>query len=153
MRETNRAVQPFDVTGRRLVDAKTVGGLDLWLTHFPVLSLEDRCREAGLLYAAHLNLLAPPPPVLPPTRGPVVVLSGHLHLRAVAAGANVLQLVFAALVEPPYEVAVVDLDVDGASVAYRCASVIESDAERLPVLDPPAGRWSFDPGSGHWSSA
>ena len=62
-----------------------------------------------------------------------------------------LQLVFAALVEPPYEVARVDIDVGGGSVFYQCASVREPDADRLPVLDPPTGRWSFDPTSGRWS--
>jgi len=80
-------------------------------------------------------------------------MSGHLHLRGVTTEANVLQLVFAALVEPPYEVAVVEIDVDEPSLAYRCASVVEPDAERLPVLDPPSGRWVFDPDSVRWSSS
>ena len=150
---TERALQPFDVTGRRLADADSVAALDVFLTHFPVLTLEDRCRDAGLLYAAHLDILASLPSVLPATGRPAVALSGHLHLRGVTTEANVLQLVFAALVEPPYEVAVVEIDVDATSVAYQCASVVEPDAERLPVLDPPSGRWAFDPGSARWSSS
>jgi hypothetical protein len=150
---TDRRAQPFDVDGRRLAPADPATNIDVWLTHFPLLTLEDRCRDAQLLYAAHLDYLAPPPPVLPAAVGPVVVLSGHLHLRAIAHDANVLQLAFAALVEPPYVVAVVDIDVDAASVSYRCESVTEPDAERLPVLDPPTGRWSFDSTSGCWSSA
>ena len=137
--------------GSRLATADPITGVDVWLTHFPVLTLEDRCREAHLLYAAHLDYLAPPPPVMPAASGPVVVLSGHLHLRGVTAEANVLQLVFAALVEPPYEVAVVDIDIDRASVSYTCASVVEPDAEHLPVLDPPTGRWSFDRVTDRWS--
>jgi hypothetical protein len=153
MELTDRPVQPFAVTGSRLADADPVTNIDVWLTHFPLLTLEDRCRDARLLYAAHLDYLAPPPSVLPGAVGPVVVLSGHLHLRAISNEANVLQLAFAALVEPPYEVAVVDIDVDAASVSYRCASVVAPDAERLPVLDPPTGRWSFDSGSARWSSS
>jgi len=145
--ENGRRLQPFDVAGRRMTVADR---LDVFLTHFPVLSLEDRCRQEHLLYAAHLDLLAPPPSVLPAPVGPVVVLSGHLHLRGVATDANVLQLVFAALVEPPYEVALVEIDVDGA-VSYVCASVAEPDADRLPILDPPTGRWSFDPQGVRWS--
>ena len=74
-----------------------------------------------------------------------------MHLRAVTTDANALQLSFAALVEPPYEVAAVDFDVEHASVTYRCASVVPSDAERIPVLDPAEGRWSFDFESGRWS--
>ena len=150
---TDRPLRPFDVTGRRLADADPAGGLDVFLTHFPVLSFEDRCRDALLLYSGHLDFLAPPPPVSPVAGGPVVVLSGHLHLRGVTAEANVLQLAFAALVEPPHEVAVVELDVDGRSIAYECASVVEPDAERLPVLDPASGRWSFDAGAGCWSTS
>jgi hypothetical protein len=150
---TDRRAQPFDVDGRRLSHADPATNVDVWLTHFPLLTLEDRCRDAQLLYAAHLDYLAPPPAVLPAAVGPVVVLSGHLHLRAITHDANVLQLAFAALVEPPYEVAVVDIDVDAASVSYRCESVTEPDAARLPVLDPPTGRWSFDSSSGCWSSS
>jgi hypothetical protein len=159
---SDRELLPFDVTGRRLAsaagsgsaaDAHPAGGLDVLLTHFPVLTLEDRCREAELLYSGHLDILAPSPSVLPAADRPVVVLSGHLHLRGVTTAANVLQLVFAALVEPPYEVAVVEIDVDEPSLAYRCASVFEPQAERLPVLDPPSGRWVFDPDSVGWSSS
>jgi hypothetical protein len=151
MRMTDRGPQPFDVIGSRLAEIEPSAGLDVWLTHFPLLSFEDRCRAARLLYSAHLDQLAPPTAVLPAETGPIVVLSGHLHLRAITAEANVLQLAFAALVEPPYEVAVVDLDVERASVSYRCASVVPPDAERIPVLDPSAGRWAFDPVSGRWS--
>jgi hypothetical protein len=148
---TDRRAQPFDVDGRRLAHADPATNVDVWLTHFPLLTLEARCRNAKLLYSAHLDYLAPPPPVVPTSAGPVVVLSGHLHLRAITHEANVLQLAFAALVEAPYEIAVVDIDVEGASVSYRCESVRPPDAERLPVLDPPAGRWSFDAASGRWS--
>ena len=147
----DRRYQPFDVTGCRMVAPDSATNVDVWLTHFPILTLETRCRDADLLYAAHLDYLAPPPQILPATSGPAVVLSGHLHLRATTTEANVLQLVFAALVEPPYEVARVDIDVGGGSVFYQCASVREPDADRLPVLDPPTGRWSFDPTSGRWS--
>jgi hypothetical protein len=148
---TDRGPQPFDVTGSRLAEIDRSASFDVWLTHFPVLSFEARCREAQLLYAAHLDQLAPPPPVLPGDVGPVVVLSGHLHLRATTTAANVLQLAFAALVEAPYEVAVVELDIERASVSYQSASVVPSDAARIPVLDPAEARWAFDSESNGWS--
>ena len=148
---TERGPQPFDVHGSRLADVDQPTSIDVWLTHFPLLSFEDRCREAQLLYSAHLDQLAPPPRALPASSGPVVVLSGHLHVRATTTEANVLQLAFAALVEAPYEVAVVELDTERASVAYRCASVVPSDAARLPVLDPAEARFAFDPNVDGWS--
>jgi predicted phosphodiesterase len=147
---TDRGPQPFDVHGSRLADLDPSASFDVCLTHFPLLSFEDRCREAQLLYSAHLSQLAPPPAALPANTGAVVVLSGHLHVRATTTAANVLQLAFAALVEAPYEVAVVELDTERSSVAYRCASVLEPDTERIPVLDPAEGRWSFDPASSRW---
>ena len=77
MRMTDRGPQPFDVSGSRLAEIDPSAPFDVWLTHLPLLSLEPRCREAKLLYAAHLDQLARPPPVLPASAGPVVVLSGH----------------------------------------------------------------------------
>ena len=103
----------------------------MWLTHFPLLSFEDRCREAQLLYSAHLDQLAPPPAVLPATPARSVVLSGHLHLRATTTAANVLQLAFAALVEAPYEVAVVELDT-GAGVGFVPVRVSRATRCRAP---------------------
>jgi hypothetical protein len=149
---TTRQVQPFDVAARRLI-AGPAG--DLVLTHFPLLSLEGEARDAGLLYAAHLDQLAPAPPDDPAPAGrPTVVLSGHLHLRGCTSAGDVLQLVFAALVEPPYDVAAVDITVhDDGSVTcgYACASVREPEDVRLPVLAPAAGTWRWGPGSG-WSA-
>lgn len=144
---TDRSVYPFDVTARSVVSDGPNG--HVVLTHFPLLSLRRRAREAELLYSGHLSDLAPPVAPLP-TDAPSVVLSGHLHLRGVAYEGDVLQLAFAALVEPPYELAVVDLDRDGDTldVRYRCASAREPDAEKLPILDPETGHVRWRPGQG-----
>lgn len=138
---TTRRIQPFDVIAERLAE----GTPHVVLSHFPLLSIEDRCRDAGLLYAAHLDQLAPPTGLELPA-GPTVILSGHLHLRAVTAVGDAIQVAFAALVEPPYEVATVDVAATpsgGIEVRYECASVRAPDAERLPVLDPAEGRWTW----------
>jgi len=142
-------VEPFDVVTRTISGEAPNG--HVVLTHFPVLSFEERARDAQLLYAAHLAQLAPPVDPLP-VGGPVVVLSGHLHLRGVARETDVLQLAFAALVEPPYELALVEIEPDngGVIVEYRCASARVPDASKLPVLDPESGRWRWAPGRG-WS--
>jgi DNA repair exonuclease SbcCD nuclease subunit len=144
---SDRQVEPFDVSSHT-VNAEAPAG-HVVLTHFPVLSFEKRAREAHLLYSAHLAQLAPPVDPLPDD-GPVVVLSGHLHLRGVTHERDVLQLSFAALVEAPYELARVDIDSndEGLTVNYECASARPPDADKLPILDPPTGRWCFRPGQG-----
>ena len=152
---TTRTVQPFDVDCRRLA-AGDAG--ELLLTHFPILSLEREAREARLIYSGHLDQLAPPPPLDPAPEGrPMIVLSGHQHLRGVTTDGDVLQIVFAALVEPPYEVAAVDLVVerDGpVTCTYECASVrAPEEGVRLPVLAPPAATWTWSPGRGWCETA
>lgn len=140
---TARDVQPFDVEVRTFGE----GASRLVLTHFPVGNgLEPRCSEAGLLYSAHLSQLAQLPFEID-TR-PTVALSGHLHVRGVSVEGPLLQLAFAALVEPPYEVAIVDID-PGPVVSYRCASVIPPDGHVDPTLDPAQGRFAWADGA--WS--
>ncbi|MEY2432346.1 MAG: hypothetical protein QOC92_2071 [Acidimicrobiaceae bacterium] len=157
---SDRRVEPFDVSAHTMNADGPEG--HVVLTHFPVLSFEQRARDAQLLYSAHLSQLAPSVGPLPGD-GPVVVLSGHLHLRGVTHEDDVLQLAFAALVEPPYELARVELEPrheageEGLDVAYQCVSARPPDAEKLPILDPAAGRWRWQAGRGwhqppqaHW---
>lgn len=142
--EARRAIRPFDVT--QVTAARDAGAAaTVVLTHFPVLPLEGRCREAGLLYAGHLEQLAPPVAApVPATGRPTVVLSGHLHLRGVTTRGSTLQLVFAALVEAPYEVATVEVDASSRTVSYQCEPTRPIDVERLPVLDTAAGSWTWE---------
>jgi len=144
---SDRRVEPFDVRSRTVSGDAPAG--HVVLTHFPVLSLEQRAGDAHLLYSGHLAQLARPVDPLP-AAGPVVVLSGHLHLRGVAHEGHVLQLCFAALVEAPYELAGVDIESNdgGLTVNYECASARPPDADKLPILDPPTGEWRFRPGQG-----
>jgi hypothetical protein len=139
--------QPFDVSQHVLVDAPDPAPR-LLLTHFPVLSLEARCRDEQLLYSGHLDQLAPVETELAGER-PVIVLSGHLHLRGYVHAANVLQLCMAALVEAPYEIARVELheEREHVRVVYECVSVAPVDASRLPVLCPSVGAFTFDAGA------
>jgi hypothetical protein len=100
-----------------------------------------------------------PAPALLPADGPVVALSGHLHLRGVTHDGDVLQMVFAALIEPPYEFARVEIESDNGSMSvdYCCWSARVPDAAKLPVLDPDQGKWRWttgqgwsQPAEGHW---
>jgi hypothetical protein len=144
---SDRQVEPFDVSSH-VINGRGPAG-HVVLTHFPILSFEQRARDAHLIYSAHLSQLAPPVDPLP-ADGPVVVLSGHLHLRGVAHEGDVLQLSFAALVEPPYELARVDIESndEGLSVNYECVSARPPDADKLPILDPAIGRWRCRAGQG-----
>ena len=149
---STRQVQPFDVAARRLVDGAAG---ELILSHFPLLSLERESRDAHLIYAGHLDQLAPPPADgEPPAGRPAIVLSGHLHLRGATSVGDVLQLVFAALVEPPYDVARVDItvhDEEGVTCAFACRSVREPEDVRLPILTPDTGTWRWHADSG-WAA-
>ena len=58
---------------------------------------------------------------------------------------HTLQLAFAALVEAPYEVARVEIETsaDTISVRYECDMMRPLDTDRVPVLDPPAGEFTW----------
>lgn len=117
----------------------------LWLTHFPVLSLHDAVAAAGWRYAGHADDRAAMAAHLRDHAGPVVVLAGHLHVRGHAISGRVLQLSQAALAEAPHDAAVVTVTTGSGHVHVdrHCHSVADSDADPLPVLDPPgiAFRW------------
>ncbi len=117
-------------------------GLTVTLAHFPVVSLRDRCGAAGLRYSQHRDELADIDDAPPPAQTEVL-LHGHLHLRAWQPAGARLQLGFAALVETPFEVAAVDVEI-GSSVRVdvQCDPVIPSD-EPVPALDPPHGSWQL----------
>jgi hypothetical protein len=115
------------------------------LSHFPLVSREDALHRAGLKYAgdlANLAELAEPLAAGPP----VVALGGHLHVRDAAAEGAVLQLLFPALVEPPFECAVVEVTGDPPQVLSESIPVAPSPPVPLPVLRPPTGRWAYADG-------
>jgi predicted phosphodiesterase len=122
------------------------------VSHFPVLSRAERVAERGLAYPGDLvnrrelrERLA--------RAGPVLVLNGHIHVREAHAEDNVLQLSAGALVEPPYEAAIVDVRVSrGEARVRRHAHALGPPAgERDPVLAPADETWTYD-GAG-WTRA
>jgi predicted phosphodiesterase len=146
---------PFHVERRRMVDAPD-GRPVVVATHFPVLSLRRPALEAGLLYSGHLSDLADSHALALPQDRPAIVLSGHLHLRGVTSDQAVLQIAFAALIEAPHDVAVVQIS-EAANgdivVEYECASIAHDDVERVPVVAPPSGAWEFDAHTARWAPA
>ncbi len=76
------------------------------------------------------------------------MLSGHIHARETHARGNLLQLSAGALVEAPYEAAVVDLLVGRAEVRVRrrARSLGPPPVWRDPVLAPDDEAWTYRAG-------
>ena len=129
----------------RWTGAGEFAGVRVVASHFPVLSRAERLEEHGLAYpgdltnrqALHERLLGD---------GPVVALTGHIHARESHARDTVLQLSAGALIEAPYEVAIVDLRVtDGEVVVRRRVHELGGPAAQAdPVLAPADETWTFD---------
>jgi predicted phosphodiesterase len=119
------------------------------VSHFPLVAHADRLAAAGLPSPGELADRAALLERLAATRAPTVVLSGHLHVRDTLAHGNVLQVCVSALVEPPHEAAIVELD--PFREAVRCTRVaVGGAAEHASepwLLAPAAERWDFADGA------
>ena len=86
--------------------------------------------------------------------GPTIVLAGHIHVRDAHAEGRILQLVQAALVEPPFEAAVLDVCAGGRGgvlVARRARRTSDRRGEYEPALVEAVGSWRFE--NGCWTNA
>lgn len=152
------SVEGVRLVGIALADAQTAlvepiaddGVPTLLLTHYPVLTLRHRLTVAALLDAGDLSNVESLQAVVMERSGPTVVLHGHQHVRASAVSGPVLQLSGAALIEPPHDVAILDVERHGGTLAVgrRCLAVAPSGSARLPVLDPHDGHWTWN--GNHW---
>jgi predicted phosphodiesterase len=117
----------------------------LFLTHFPMLSLVEHCATAGLKYAGDLSDFSEMTTLLHQRIAPTLVLHGHLHVRDELAQGSMLQLSFAALIEPPHEMAILELvgDAGELTIHRRNISIASYSAEQLPVLARDETRWQL----------
>jgi hypothetical protein len=116
------------------------------LSHFPLLSRSAAFAGAGLAYADDLLDRSPWAEALLARSAPTVVLCGHLHARDSVSAGRVLQLGFGALIEPPHEIALVELDPGNGypRVRRRTLELGGAVPERDPALAPRVEEWAFD---------
>jgi Calcineurin-like phosphoesterase len=125
------------------------GGATLVVSHFPVVSRRERVTEAGYKYAGDLVGLEDLTGHLVGERGPVIAVSGHLHVRDAVVCGRVLQIMVPAMIEPPYECAVLEVGGDPLAVTYRAIAVEPTPPElEVPLLMPADGRWAL--GASGW---
>jgi calcineurin-like phosphoesterase family protein len=137
----------FGARLRRLPDVEAWGEEPVVLiSHYPVLSLATRLSEQGFPYPGDLLDRRELAGLLIERTAPTLAIGGHVHARATLADGAVLQLTGGALVEPPYECAVIDVAAaDGVlAVSRECVRLREPDGGREPVLAPEREAWLFD---------
>lgn len=135
--------------GMRLANARRAphaGSASVFASHFPLISRADALAAHGLRYAGDLRGHADALEAVVDGHTPTVVLNGHLHARDSACAGQVLQLAAGALIEPPYDVAFVDVQAsDGlVSVRRRCEELGATDGLEVPTLVGPHEDWVFD---------
>ena len=132
--------------------------LDAWwdepvllLSHFPMLSLAAHCATAQVKYAGDLGNLAETTAALHQRNVPTLVVHGHLHVRHELAQGSLLQLSFAALIEPPHEIAILELtgDAHTLTIHRRNISIADYTAEQLPVMSGSETHWQLREGVWH----
>lgn len=116
-------------------------------SHFPLLTEAERVAGAGIPYAGDLvNRAALVEKVLGPPQ-PIVGLSGHIHARCSRAEGRVLQFTVGALIEPPFDATIVELDL-ASQTARRIARRLGPTMPVDPVFDPDDETWAWS--AGEW---
>jgi predicted phosphodiesterase len=120
------------------------------VSHFPVLSRAVRAADRGWSYPGDLLDHRRVASGLAALGRPVVVLSGHIHIRDGHVRGPLLQLSAGALIEPPFEAAVVDVERARGSVRVRreVHALGPSAGGRDPVLAPAQSSWTY--ARGRW---
>lgn len=116
----------------------------VFVTHFPVLSRTGLFEERGFKYPGDLLHREALAAQLLAREAPTIVLCGHIHARDSVAEGPLLQLVGGALIEAPYECAVVDVDAEALTVRRDVRPLPGPPVDRTPVFAPESETWSFD---------
>lgn len=116
-------------------------------SHFPLLSEASRVAAAGLPYAGDLINRADLEGRLGADPLPKVILSGHIHSRCSAHNRQLLQCTVGAMIEPPFDATIVEIDAKAGSVS-RTARRFGEIAVTDPVFAPDDERWQW--ADGRW---
>ena len=109
-------------------------------SHFPLLSEASRVAAAGLPYAGDLVNRADLEAQLRSDPRPKLVLSGHIHARCSTHDGPLLQFTVGAVIEPPFDATLVEID--GTSVR-RTARRLGEIAVTDPVFAADDERWQW----------
>ena len=122
----------------------------LLASHFPVLSHLRVITGHGLPYAGDLVDRADVAQALAGRGAPTVIACGHLHVRYSVASGPLLQLGLGALVEPPFDATLLELEQAGPrlEVIRRTHELDRAPERRDPRLAPAEESWRFAPGRG-----
>jgi hypothetical protein len=123
----------------------------LVLSHFPLLSLRTQASAASLQYAGDPLNGAAVVAELTNRAVPVLVFSGHLHIRHAQAQGPVLQASCGAQVESLFEMTVLDLSAwSEGMVSWQATSVAPVWPGVEPALSDAHQTWRWD--GDHWLS-
>jgi predicted phosphodiesterase len=130
---------------RALPDPDTWGTETVVLvSHYPVLSLATIVSDAGLAYPGDLLDRSELEAALAARPEPTIVIGGHVHARATRTDGAILQLTVGALVEAPYECAVIDVGHSQSgepTVRRQNIRLLDSSATREPLFSPAKETW------------
>jgi hypothetical protein len=145
--EVESGAKPPQYRGR--ADAWAAGAaLDVVASHFPLLSQAERVAAAGLPYPGDLVNRGELEARIAAAPAPTLVLSGHIHARCTAAAGSLLQFTVGALIEPPFDATIVEVDGEGSRVR-RTARRLGAIATIDPVFAPEEEAWEWD---GRWQA-
>jgi len=135
----DRGPKPPQYVGRPGGSADDAG-LVVIASHFPVLSEAIRVAAAGLPYAGDLVNRAELEDELRADPRPKLVLSGHIHARCSTHNGQLLQFTVGAMIEPPFDATIVEIDSTDITV-QRTARRLGEVAVIDPVFAADDERW------------
>ena len=137
--EVGRGSAPPQYVGR-LGGSGGDAGLVVVASHFPVLSEATRVAGAGLPYSGDLVNRAEVEAELRADPRPTLALTGHIHARCSAGDGALLQFTVGAIIEPPFDATIVEIDAAALSVS-RTARRLGEIATTDPVFAADNERW------------